>query len=254
MRQSISRGFTLIELLVVVAIIAVLVALLLPALSQAREQTKRVVCGSQLNEIGKGEIMYTNDWNGWLTPRFYEPIGRWIPEIYTYGLIYDAPPGRWTGFGLLYEQNYVKNFDVYFCPSMAELPFPGRPEYNKTTMRRRVRELAHNGSTDGKAYSVYVMRSTLNHVTGSQEKPLKLEEHPSVYIIGDMCRYDAAAGGFNPVQSHPGGFGAFFADAHWKWFEGQREDFASYGLDTNEPGCWYGCPSGFIFYADDHPN
>lgn len=53
-------GFTLIELLVVVAIIAVLMAILLPSLGRAREQAKAAVCGSQQRQIGVAIIMYTN--------------------------------------------------------------------------------------------------------------------------------------------------------------------------------------------------
>jgi prepilin-type N-terminal cleavage/methylation domain-containing protein/prepilin-type processing-associated H-X9-DG protein len=55
------HGFTLIELLVVVAIIAVLVAVLLPALSHARRMTRTVVCTSQVRQLGTGLQMYVND-------------------------------------------------------------------------------------------------------------------------------------------------------------------------------------------------
>ena len=51
-------GFTLVELLVVIAIIALLVALLLPALSQAREAARRVICASQLRQLGIGVMGY----------------------------------------------------------------------------------------------------------------------------------------------------------------------------------------------------
>ena len=57
-----SKGFTLIELLVVVAIIAVLIAILLPALSAVREQTRRVQCASQLRQIGTTFIAYAQDY------------------------------------------------------------------------------------------------------------------------------------------------------------------------------------------------
>jgi prepilin-type N-terminal cleavage/methylation domain-containing protein/prepilin-type processing-associated H-X9-DG protein len=53
------RGFTLIEVLVVVAIIALLVAILLPSLARAREQARRTMCAHQLEQFGKGIQMYT---------------------------------------------------------------------------------------------------------------------------------------------------------------------------------------------------
>ncbi|MBN2211611.1 MAG: type II secretion system protein [Sedimentisphaerales bacterium] len=58
-----AKGFTLIELLVVVSIIALLVSILLPALSRAREQAKKAVCGTQLHQIGLAiyEYAVSND-------------------------------------------------------------------------------------------------------------------------------------------------------------------------------------------------
>jgi len=112
------HGFTLIELLVVVAIIAVLVALLLPALANARNMAKTVACLSNLRQLGIYGQMYQQEWNDSICPGLsFTP--NWA------GLL------KVPGFQLDSGGNQVGSVpDVMQCPAKEKNPRFGTYGYN----------------------------------------------------------------------------------------------------------------------------
>ncbi len=114
------RAFTLIELLVVVSIIALLVAILMPALGKARQQARRTVCMTHLKDIGTSIGMYTTEQNDFL-PYDCNLNGRDL-GLLNYCLRWEndltgASPNRWVNQGRLYETGMAKNPEIFYCPS-----------------------------------------------------------------------------------------------------------------------------------------
>ena len=69
------KRFTLIELLVVIAIIAILAAILMPALSQARERGKSATCTNNHKQLGLAHAAYMDDYRGWYIPTYFDTKG-----------------------------------------------------------------------------------------------------------------------------------------------------------------------------------
>ncbi len=195
------RGFTLIELLVVIAIIAILAALLLPALAKAKEKGKAIACVSNLKQIGYCLIMYKDDYQGYY-PAALNTSADWIwpPQLRRY-----TTKGKVTA--------------VFACPNAAAVGFAwvsknggGQPaQYGYFQNEVRMNFMAPTLPMSY-GYNMYGASQTppytfmgLGFQYGNETKESQVVKPSGMIAIGD-CNWDISQGGTTNFSGGLGGW------------------------------------------------
>ena len=263
-RQRTRLAFTLIELLVVIAIIAILAAMLLPALSKAKIKAQAVQCMNLSRQLMYAWRLYTDDNNDQLLSAYntgnLAAAPSWVPSSPMLDYANPSAQGNWD-YANTIEKSPMwaytsKNREIFHCPAD---PSTGRDPSGK--VGPRVRSMSMNfwiGGVDGGDYgrpngTAFTKLSSIKSPGPSQFIVLLDERHESIndgLFLIDMLGYPTSSpNGLRdfPAIYHGGASGLAFADGHseiHKW-----RDSAT--LQKAMPARYSAAPND-VFWLQDH--
>ena len=226
--QNRAKGFTLMELLVVISVTAVLLGLLLPAISRAKESGRSVICKNNLRQLMFGMVLYADDNNDYFPyPGMVDRNA--IPDWVFGGHVAQIPPdpkewmypryathaesgsifGYVTGMKrvLPYNERYTNSFPVYRCPSSGLIGRARRVTYSMNGL--------FDPLTRPEVLGSGLQRSAIYNPA---HKILMVDESPETAHDGSFLPY-GTEGQFN---QHEKRVNIGFADAHLETFRHRR--------------------------------